>query len=76
VIWSEWKRINPKETMKVFEERKDSGFETLVGVDKLMEEEVISNDEYDDDAPENNWQAIVAAQARRNIVQNLIEVGG
>jgi len=75
VIWSEWKRINPKETMKVFEERKDSGFETLVGVDKLMEEEVISNDEYDDDAPENNWQAIVAAQARRNIVQNLIEVG-
>jgi len=30
--------------MKVFEERKDSGFETLVSVDKLMEEEVISND--------------------------------
>jgi len=49
VIWSEWKRVDPKETMKVFEERKGPGFETTVGVDEPTNEEEISDDKYDED---------------------------
>jgi len=33
VIWAEWKRVDPKDTMKVFKERKDMGFDTTVGLD-------------------------------------------
>jgi len=78
VIWSEWKRVDPKETMKVFKERKDLGFENTVGVDEPTDKDKISNDKYDNDKMENNPQAIIAnnvAQAGRNVVQNLTEVG-
>jgi len=49
-VWAEWKRVDPKDTLKVFEARKDFGFDTTVGLD---DEEELQYDDKDNEL-ENN----------------------
>jgi len=71
VVWAEWKRVNPKETMKVFEEQNNSRIKTTIGLD---DEEVIK---YDDDNKEleKNPKTIIAnnlAAPGRNATNGLV----
>jgi len=75
VIWAEWKRTDPKETMKIFEEHKDMGSETTVGVDepikynKEQQEDPNYADHDDNELPDDPTNNI--ATAGRNAANNI-----
>jgi len=79
-------RINPKETMKVFNARQELGFNPMVGVDeptnnKTESKNKLLNDEDDkDEFGKPRWsQCIIAnysAKAGRNVANDIADVAG